>query len=177
MPTSTPSDGRSLAKSTSPNSPVTSTTIYSTLHGPIVGGASTQQAQIVSKVPDVSLGYHNYWVRHLEDEITFGIDDLTLGTLTPESLGPDETWVYNRPMYAILNLGVGVHGQERLCRPAFRLRCWSIQRGGKPPDPRRRSLLAGVRLGVPLEWIGCRSPGGSVVVSHDRRAQGGPVPE
>lgn len=87
--------------------PSTSTTIYSTLHGPIVGGASTQQAQIVSKVPDVSLGYHNYWVRHLEDEITFGIDDLTLGTLTPESLGPDETWVYNRPMYAILNLGVG----------------------------------------------------------------------
>lgn len=86
--------------------PSTSTTVYSTLHGPIEGGG-TQQAQIVSKVPDMSTAYHNYWVRHLEDEITFGVDDLTLGTLTPESLDPGETWVYNRPMYAILNLGVG----------------------------------------------------------------------
>lgn len=87
--------------------PSTSTTIYSTLHGPIADGAGTQQAQIVSNVPDLSTAYHNYWVRHLENEITFGVDDLTLGTLTPESLDPGETWVYNRPMYAILNLGVG----------------------------------------------------------------------
>lgn len=87
--------------------PSTSTTIYSTLHGPIAGGAGTQQAQIVSNVTDMSTGYHNYWVRHVEDEITFGVDDRTLGTLTPDSLDPDETWVYNRPMYAILNLGVG----------------------------------------------------------------------
>ena len=86
--------------------PSTSTVIYSTLHGPIEGGG-TQQAQIVSKVPDLSTAYHNYWVRHLEDEITFGVDGLTLGTITPESLEPGETWVYNRPMYAILNLGVG----------------------------------------------------------------------
>lgn len=87
--------------------PSTTTAIYSALHGPITGNNGTQQAQIISQVPDVSTGYHNYWVRHLENEITFGYDDYTLGTLTPESLGPGETWVYNRPMYAILNLGVG----------------------------------------------------------------------
>lgn len=35
------------------------------------------------------------------------MDNQTLGTLTPESLGPGETWVYNRPTYATLNLAVG----------------------------------------------------------------------
>ena len=87
--------------------PSTNTTIYSTLHGPIAGDNGTQQDQIISNLPDVSTGFHNYWVRHLEDEITFGFDDLTLGTFTPDSLQPGETWVYNRPMYVILNLGVG----------------------------------------------------------------------
>ena len=87
--------------------PSTTTTVYSTLHGPIDGTAATQQAQIVSTVPDLSTDHHNYWVRHLENEVTFGIDNQTLGTLTPESLGPGEQWVYNRPMYVNLNVAVG----------------------------------------------------------------------
>ncbi len=87
--------------------PSTTTTLYSTIHGPIEGSTSTQQAQIISNLPDLSTDYHDYWVRHLEDEITFGVDDQTLGTLTPDSLDPGETWVYNRPMQVILNLAVG----------------------------------------------------------------------
>lgn len=87
--------------------PSTSTTMYSTLHGPIDGTTTTQQAQIISNLPDLSNDYHNYWVRHLPDEITFGVDDMTLGTLTPDSLPPGATWVYNRPMHVILNLAVG----------------------------------------------------------------------
>ena len=87
--------------------PSTTTTMYSTLHGPIAGSNATQQAQIISTLPDLSTDYHNYWVRHLENEITFGVDGQTLGTLTPADLAPGETWVYNRPMYAILNLAVG----------------------------------------------------------------------
>jgi beta-glucanase (GH16 family) len=87
--------------------PGTTTTLYSTLHGPIAGTTSTQQAQIISNLPDLSTDYHNYWVRHLPDEITFGVDDLTLGTMTPESLPPGATWVYNRPMQVILNVAVG----------------------------------------------------------------------
>ena len=58
-------------------------------------------------MPDLSTDFHNYWVRHLPNEITFGIDNQTLGTLTPDSLGPGETWVYNRPMYVNLNVAVG----------------------------------------------------------------------
>ncbi len=87
--------------------PSTTTTVYSTLHGPIAGSTGTQQAQIVSSLPDLSTDFHNYWVRHLPNEITFGVDNRTLGTLTPASLGPGETWVYNRPMYLIMNLAVG----------------------------------------------------------------------
>lgn len=81
--------------------------MYSTLHGPITGTTSTQQAQIISNLPDLSTDYHNYWVRHLPDEITFGVDGVALGTLTPDSLPPGATWVYNRPMQVILNVAVG----------------------------------------------------------------------
>ena len=87
--------------------PSTTTTMYSTLHGPITGSTATQQAQIISTLPDLSTDYHNYWVRHLPDEITFGVDDQTLGTLTPADLAPGETWVYNRPMSVVINLAVG----------------------------------------------------------------------
>ncbi|WP_231748780.1 family 16 glycosylhydrolase [Mycobacterium sp. M26] len=87
--------------------PSTTTTVYSTLHGPISGTTATQQAQIIANLPDLSTDYHDFWVRHLENEITFGVDGTTLGTLTPESLSPGSTWVYNRPMFAILNLAVG----------------------------------------------------------------------
>lgn len=87
--------------------PSTTTTIYSTLHGPIAGTTATQQAQVIGNLPDLSTGYHNFWVTHLPDKITFGVDDVTLGTLTPDSLAPGSTWVYNRPMQVILNLAVG----------------------------------------------------------------------
>lgn len=87
--------------------PSTTTTMYSTLHGPISGTTATQQAQIVSNLPDLSTDYHNYWVRHLPNEITFGVDNITLGTLTPDSLPPGATWVYNRPMHVTLNMAVG----------------------------------------------------------------------
>ncbi len=87
--------------------PSTTTTVYSTLHGPIAGTTDTQQAQVIANLPDLSTDYHNYWVRHLENEITFGVDGQTMGTLTPDDLAPGQTWVYNRPMYAIVNLAVG----------------------------------------------------------------------
>jgi beta-glucanase (GH16 family) len=87
------------------------TTYYTTLHGPISGNADTtadtQQAQFSGPIADLSTDYHNYWVRHLADQITVGIDNQTSGTFTPASLPPGSQWVYNRPMYAILNLAVG----------------------------------------------------------------------
>ncbi|MDT5151499.1 MAG: hypothetical protein QOI01_3232 [Mycobacterium sp.] len=91
--------------------PSTTTTYYTTLHGPISGGSDTtkgtQQAQFSGPIPDLSTDYHDYWVTRIPDRITVGIDTTTVGTFTPRSLPPGAQWVYNRPMYAILNLAVG----------------------------------------------------------------------
>jgi beta-glucanase (GH16 family) len=87
------------------------TTYYTTIHGPIAGAPrttdGTRQAQFRGPIPDLSADYHDYWVRHLPDQITAGIDAETLGTFTPASLPAGAQWVYNRPTYAILNLAVG----------------------------------------------------------------------
>lgn len=87
--------------------PSTTTTVYSVVHGPIAGTTLNEQDVIVSTLPDLSTAYHDYWVTHLENSITFGIDDITLGTITPETLAPGSEWVYNRPMYMVMNLAVG----------------------------------------------------------------------
>src|SRR5262249_27320045 len=67
----------------------------------------TMQGLFIGPIADLSADYHDYWVRHLFDQITVGIDTNTLGTFTPASLSAGAQWVYNRPMYAILNLAVG----------------------------------------------------------------------
>lgn len=87
------------------------TTYYTTLHGPISGSANTndgtRQAQFSGRIADLSTGFHSYWATHLPDRITVGIDDRVLGTFTPDSLVAGSSWVYNRPMYVIINLAVG----------------------------------------------------------------------
>lgn len=87
--------------------PSSTTAVHSTLHGPIAGTTDNQQAQLIKNLPDLSTDYHNYWVTHLENSITFGVDNITLGTLTPADLAPGSEWVYNRPMYMVMNLSVG----------------------------------------------------------------------
>jgi len=91
--------------------PSTTTTYYTTIHGPVSGNPDTSegtmQAQFTGPIADLSTDYHDYWVTRIPDRITVGIDNKTLGTFTPQSLPPGAQWVYNRPMYAILNLAVG----------------------------------------------------------------------
>jgi beta-glucanase (GH16 family) len=86
-------------------------TYYTTIHGPMNGNPNTSQgtlqAQFAGPIADLSTDFHNYWVTRMPDRITVGIDAKTLGTFTPQSLPPDAQWVYNRPMYAILNLAIG----------------------------------------------------------------------
>ena len=86
--------------------PSTTTTLYSTLHGPIAGTTATQQAQIISTLPDLSTDYHNYWVRHLENGSPSAWT-VRHWVRSPRPIWPQETWVYNRPMSVILNLAVG----------------------------------------------------------------------
>jgi beta-glucanase (GH16 family) len=92
--------------------PSNATTYNTGLHGPISGqpqntSEGTQQVLFSGPIADLSTAYHDYWVTKMPDSITVGIDTKTLGTFTPQSLQPGAQWVYNRPMYAILDLAVG----------------------------------------------------------------------
>jgi beta-glucanase (GH16 family) len=92
--------------------PSTATTYNTGIHGPISGkdpntNEGTQQALFSGPIADLSTAYHDYWVTRVPDSITVGIDAQTLGTFTPQILPPGSQWVYNRPMYAILDLAVG----------------------------------------------------------------------
>lgn len=87
--------------------PGTNTMLYSTLHGTIDGTTENRQAQTKAKVPDLSTGFHVFWVRRVPYLITIGVDDLTLTNFTPDSLKEGSQWVYNRPMQAILDLAIG----------------------------------------------------------------------
>ncbi|WP_374970988.1 glycoside hydrolase family 16 protein [Terrabacter sp. BE26] len=55
---------------------------------------------------DLSRDFHTYWVTRRKDSITIGLDDRILGSWTRDSLAPDQVWVFNVPMYAILNIAV-----------------------------------------------------------------------
>jgi beta-glucanase (GH16 family) len=83
------------------------TTYTSTLHGPNGFGNEPYNVKFSGDIADLSTGFHEYWVKHEPDAITVGIDGTAWGTFTKDSLPPGGHWVFNRPMYVILNLAVG----------------------------------------------------------------------
>lgn len=80
-----------------------------TLHGPAGGSDYLDDGGVRSSGPiaDLSGGFHEYWMDWKPDRITVGVDGMTLADFTPASLPPGGEWVFNRPMYAILNVAVG----------------------------------------------------------------------
>jgi beta-glucanase (GH16 family) len=94
--------------------PNTATVYQTTLHGPITGAGAqdgdlprTQQAQFSGPIDDLSRDFHEYWVTRMPDSITVGIDQQVLGVFTPSSLRPGSQWVFDHPMYGLLNVAVG----------------------------------------------------------------------
>lgn len=91
----------------------TGTTFHVALHGPQASdgadyyGGSGDFVGSAGSIPDLTTDYHDYWVIRAPDLIVVGVDDIRLGTFTPDSLPTDGVWVFNQPMYAILNLAVG----------------------------------------------------------------------
>lgn len=80
------------------NSP---TTYHVALHAP--------NADINSSgaIGDLSADFHNYWVTRKKDSITIGVDEGMLASFTPASLPPESQWVFNGPMFVLLNVAVG----------------------------------------------------------------------
>lgn len=96
-------------------------TVYNVaLHGPqgdtdYYGGAAVSGRFVGSQGPisavapinDLTEDFHDYWLMWNENHIVIGVDDTLLDEFTPASLPPQGQWVFNQPMYAILQIAVG----------------------------------------------------------------------
>lgn len=80
-----------------------------TLHGPQNGSDYERGAGVGRSGPiaDLTTDFHIYWMSWQPDAITIGVDDTTLGAFTPTSLPPGARWVFDQPMFAVLNVAVG----------------------------------------------------------------------
>lgn len=58
-------------------------------------------------IGDLSADFHNYWLTRGPDNVMVGVDDTTLATFSPESLPQGAPWVFNGPMFILLNVAVG----------------------------------------------------------------------
>jgi beta-glucanase (GH16 family) len=79
-----------------------------TVHGP--QGNSDYSGNGVAKsgpIADLSKDFHVYWVTRQRDSITIGVDGTALADFAPSSLPAGAEWVFNKPMYAVLNVAVG----------------------------------------------------------------------
>lgn len=90
-------------------------TYHVTLHGPqgttdYYGGSDFHVVGTSGYTPglaDLSRDYHDFWVVRRPDRIIVGIDDTIVGDFNPDSLPPGGEWVFNKPMFAILQVAVG----------------------------------------------------------------------
>lgn len=92
----------------------TGTTYHVTLHGPqgdtdYYGGADRGGQVVGTKGPigDAIDEFHVYWLDWQPGSITIGLDNQTLGGFSPASLPPGGQWVFDRPMFVLLNIAVG----------------------------------------------------------------------
>ncbi len=80
----------------------TGTEYHVAMHGP--------NADLEAKGPpmgNLTEEFHVYWVTRQKDSVTIGVDDITLGAFTPASLPAGAEWVFNDPMFVLLNVAVG----------------------------------------------------------------------
>jgi beta-glucanase (GH16 family) len=85
-----------------------------TLHGPQGGtdyyGGGDASGQVVGTsgpIENLALGFHEYWLDWKPNNIVIGVDHVVLARFSPASLPAGAEWVFNRPMFAILNVAVG----------------------------------------------------------------------
>jgi beta-glucanase (GH16 family) len=92
----------------------TGTEYHVTLHGPqgdsdYFGGVEAGGRVVGTKGPiaDLTTDFHNYWMSWQPNSITIGVDETSLASFTPASLPSGARWVFNSPMYALLDIAVG----------------------------------------------------------------------
>ena len=84
------------------------TLAYGTIHGPGYSGANGIGASV--SLPGggrFADGFHTFAVEWEENEIRWLLDDVVYQTRTPADLPGGARWVFDHPMFLILNLAVG----------------------------------------------------------------------
>ncbi len=79
----------------------TGSTYNIALHAP---NADVEQK---GEIADLAADFHDYWMTRREHSITVGVDGTTLATFTPDSLPKESEWVFDKLMFALLNVAVG----------------------------------------------------------------------
>lgn len=89
------------------------TTSYNHTRGTERGGSR--------RIPDACDSFHRYQVHWTAEAIIFGVDDVSYYTFANDGRGDPETWPFDQPFYAIVNLAVGGDwgGAEGVDRRAF----------------------------------------------------------
>lgn len=90
------------------------TRYHVTLHGPQgktdYYGGSEVSGQVVGTegtIANLSKDFHVYWLNWQPGHIVVGVDMRTLATFTPADLPPGARWVFDKPMFAVMNVAVG----------------------------------------------------------------------
>jgi beta-glucanase (GH16 family) len=82
------------------------TTQGSSIHGP--GYDWTHGTQVSVRAPfDVRAGWHTYTCHHAPDRLMILIDGTVVAVFTPAVLPKGRAWVFNQPLFAVLDLSIG----------------------------------------------------------------------
>lgn len=82
--------------------------VHGTVHGPgYSGGHGLTHIYTAPNHRPYADGFHVYAVEWKPDSITFLVDDVPYGEVTPSKLPPGTQWVYDHPFYLLLNVAVG----------------------------------------------------------------------
>lgn len=83
--------------------------VFQSVHGPdgTVDGYAHSLINAAPKGTSVTSAYHVFSVTRTPNKLVFRIDGALTGSFTPSGLKAKERWVFNRPMFMILNLAVG----------------------------------------------------------------------
>jgi beta-glucanase (GH16 family) len=82
--------------------------VYGTIHGPGYDGGASFGGIHVTHPERVAATYHTFTIEWQPDRIDWYVDDIPYHTATPADVAPN-TWVFNAPMFLIVNLAVGGH--------------------------------------------------------------------
>jgi beta-glucanase (GH16 family) len=82
---------------------------HNAIHGPVDEdwNIQWQQSNEGNAASDLSAEFHTFQVRREPGQITVGIDGYPVGVYQKSTIPPEGRWVFDEPMYAILNVAVG----------------------------------------------------------------------